>query len=89
MYSEIRTLKDNKISNPIIDNYYDKVTTEVDINTTPGGYEVYLDLLNDSTENWISLGNSPVSKVRVPNVRFNLKFKLGNEEFIEMSNYWV
>ena len=89
VYSEIRTLKDNKISNPIIDNYYDKVTTEVDINTTPGGYEVYLDLLNDSTENWISLGNSPVSKVRVPNVRFNLKFKWGNEEFIEMSNYWV
>ena len=89
VFSEIRTLKNNNISNPIIDNYFDKVTTEVEINTTPGGYEVYLDLLNDSTENWISLGNSPISKVRVPNVRFNLKFKLGNEEFIERSNFWV
>ena len=89
VFSEIRTLKNNNISNPIIDNYFDKVTTEVEINTTPGGYEVYLDLINDSTENWISLGNSPISKVRVPNVRFNLKFKLGNEEFIERSNFWL
>ena len=38
-----------------------------------------MDLLNDSIENWIYLGKSPVSKVRVPNVRFNLKFKFKNQ----------
>ena len=89
VYDQISTLKNNNVSNPIIDNYFNKVTTEVDINTTPGGYEVYLDLLNDSTENWISIGKTPISKIRVPNVRFNLKFQSGDEEFIEMSNYWV
>ena len=35
------------------------------------------------------MGESPISKIRVPNTRFNLKFKSGNDEFIEMSNYGV
>ena len=89
VYNDISVLKLNNVSNPILDNYFEKVTTEVDINTTPGKYEVYMDLVNDSTENWIYMGESPISKIRVPNVRFNLKFKSGNDEFIEMSNYWV
>ena len=89
VYNDISILKSNNVNNPILDNYFEKVTTEVDINTTPGKYEVYMDLLNDSTENWIYMGKSPISKIRVPNVRFNLKFKSGNEEFVERSNYWI
>mgnify|MGYP001183922927 FL=1 len=89
VYNEISLLKNNKVSNPILDNYFEKVTTEVNINTSPLNYEVYLDLLNDSIENWIYLGKSPVLKVRVPNVRFNLKFKSNDNEFTERSNYWI
>ena len=45
VYNEISLLKNNKVSNPILDNYFEKVTTEVNINTSPLNYEVYLDLL--------------------------------------------
>ena len=47
VYDEIIKLKNNNVSNPIIDTYFEKVTSEVDIISTPKEYEVYMDLQND------------------------------------------
>ena len=83
------SLRNNNITNPILDNYFQKVTTDVDIVSQPEGYDVYMDLLNDSVQNWTYLGKSPIYNVSVPNLRFDLKFKIDNDEYIQRSNYWV
>ena len=89
VYEEIISLRNNNITNPILDNYFQKVTTDVDIVSQPEGYDVYMDLLNDSVQNWTYLGKSPIYNVSVPNLRFDLKFKIDNDEYIQRSNYWV
>ena len=86
VYNEIMKLKNNNVSNPIIETYFEKVTTEVDIETTPKEYEVYMDLQYDSLENWIFMGKTPISKIRVPIDQFYLKFKLDDNEFIIRSS---
>ena len=86
VYDEIIKLKNNNVSNPIIDTYFEKVTSEVDIISTPKEYEVYMDLQSDSIENWIFMGKTPISKIRVPNDWFTLKFIFGNNEFIARSS---
>ena len=69
VYEEIISLRNNNITNPILDNYFQKVTTDVDIVSQPEGYDVYMDLLNDSVQNWTYLGKSPTYNVSVPNLR--------------------
>jgi len=74
VYNSTRNLiKDDKLENTILKSYYEKVTTLVDIYTTPIKVKVYLKVKNDTIEDWELLGISPLKNIRVPQKWLELK----------------
>jgi len=83
VYTETKKLLDEGNTNPIILNYYEKVTTPVSIFTDQDGVEVYFSQPRDTTEHTYALGIAPLNNVRVPNGVLKMTFKKGSATYSE------
>ena len=82
VYNNTRKLiKESDSDNTILNSYYEKVTTIVDIYTSPDGIELYLKVKNDTIVEWEFLGITPLIDVRVPQQWLELKFTYKNKDF--------
>lgn len=84
VYTETKQLIDEGNTNPVIKNYYDKVTVPVSITTIPEGVAVSFKYVRDTLNNWIDIGTSPLDSIRVPNGWLEYKFSYQSMEVTDV-----
>lgn len=90
VYTETKKLMDNGNTNPVVQSYYNKVTVPVSITTVPQDVVVSFKYAQDTLDNWVALGRSPLENLRVPNSNLEYKFSYQGLELIEVRHtYYI
>lgn len=90
VYTQTKQLIDDGNTNPIVRSYYDKVTVPVSITTFPEGVSVSFKYVQDTLNNWVTLGTSPLNDIRVPNSSLEYKFRYQDMEETEIRHtYYI
>lgn len=86
VYRETKKLLDEENDNPIVRNYFNKVTEKVSIYTEPANVSISFKLVSDTLDVWEPLGSSPIDSIQVPWARIDLKFKFEDREYNEYTH---
>ena len=60
VYTETKDILSASPENTVVESYYNKVTTIVDIYSSPSNIELYFKFPKDTLHDWIFLGNTPL-----------------------------
>ena len=90
VYKKTKQLIDEGNTNPVVQSYYDKVTEPVSITTVPEGVDISFKYVQDTLNNWVNLGISPLENIRIPNSYLEYKFKYKGMEMTEVRHtYYI
>ena len=86
VYNKAKVILEKYPDNSVIQSYFDKVTTSVNIYSSPSNLKLYFKFPNDTANTWMFIGNTPLENIKIPQKWVDLKFVSSNNEFFASSH---